>query len=1037
MQRRTLFWSLMVILGLFGAFSFLLMPKLEDPALYGRQATVVVPYPGGSAHEVELDVALIVEEQLNTLPNIKDIRTTCREDVAIFTVEYSGTIEQKDMEQQFDLLRRKVRDFSTSLPQGSYTPIVVDDLMDVYGVMYALTGEGYDYEELLRYAKLIRGKLLEVNGVKRVNIAGTRKQNINITIDRDRLTANGLLPTQLMMALQGYTKPVSAGKYDIDDSRYSLRISGEENTIEDIKNLTLTTLNGKKVRLADVVQSVSLDYEEPQTGGLFVDKTPALAICVAMERDAVVPTVGNAIEKHLSKTMNKLPAGLELSKIYFQPDRVNKAVSSFALNVVESVAIVVLVLILFLGWRSGLVVGFGLLLTILMSFPILNAWGTTLQRMSLGAFIVAMGMLVDNAVVIIDGIMNERKQGLSHHTYLYNTVHNTAIPLLGATLIAIFAFIGVYLSKGAIAEYASDLFKVLCVSLLVSWMLAIIQIPVCTAVWCHPRREKQKGNSNFFNRFSSWIRHSIAYLLKHKLGTITVALLLLGIAVWGLSAIKMNIMPDFEYEQIIVECFWPENENADHVRDNLLEMTKLLEQNNHIAHITASQGSAPAHYCLVRPMTAGGSRYGELMIDFIDSRTLNEELPELRRTLRQRYPDAKIRFRKYNLSISTSHPIEVEFSGPDPAVLRNLASQAEQIMIQSPYVDAYTVQTNWGPLNEKIRMNYDKERGTLAGVSRSDVAMSLAAATSGAPIGLLQLQNESKIVYLRVRENDGSPIANLNETPVWTTLNIHPDPISLADLMSGNIKSKADNMFRTVPLAAVTNGAEPIWEENNIQRHNGRRAIEVECDPNPDNPKATADKATAALRTQINAIPLPDGYEMQWLGTVQTAGESISFVLLNSIIGIFIILLILLLLFNSWSKLAIILACVPFTICGIVPVLLITEKPLTFMVVIGVLGLMGMVIKNAIVLIDETDRLLSSGMKPFEAIATATASRTRPVLMASLTTILGMIPLIGDAIYGPPAIAIMGGLTIGTLITLVLIPFLYAAVYHIKPVQES
>jgi multidrug efflux pump subunit AcrB len=1034
MQRRLLFWSLIIILALLGVVSFLQMPKLEDPAIYGRQATVVVPYPGATAHEVELAVAQMVEEQLNTLPNIKEIRTTCSEDAAVFTVEFNDEMEPSDMEQQFDLLRRKVRDFSSSLPQGSYDPIVVDDMMDVYGIMYALTGDGHSYEEMLRYAKLIRNRLLEVDGVKRVNIAGVRSQSINITVDKDRLAANGMLPTQLMLTLQGIGKPLSAGRMDAGERLYTLRVSGEESSVEEIADLLLTTPQGKAVRLGDVVQSVSLDYDEPQTGGFFVDGQPALAICVALETDAVVPDVGRAVDNHLQRVMQNVPAGLDMTKIYFQPDKVRGAIGGFAMNVVESVLIVILILILFVGWRSGLIVGFGLILTILMSFPILSAWGTTLQRMSLGAFIVAMGMLVDNAVVIIDGIMNDRKRRLSHHIYLYRTVHNTAWPLLAATLIAILAFIGVYLSKGTIAEYASDLFKVLCASLLVSWLLAMVQVPVCTAAWGDSRwwRGRKKKESPLMDKFSSFVRRTVTLLAAHKIVTIAVAVVLVGGAALGFFTIRNNFFPDFEYNQIVVECFWPESANADDVRDNLLKMTGELRCDSNVTRVTASQSSAPAHYCLVRPMTAGGSRYGELMVDFSSPKELEKALPEMRRRLRADYPDAYIRFRKYNMSVATSHPIEVRFSGPDPAVLRQLAAQAEEIMEKSPYIDAYSVQNDWCERSRKISVAFNRENALAANISRSDIANALAAATDGMPIGLVQTLDERRIVRLMVRNSDGSRIEDLSSAPVWTALNIRSGDISLAKLMSSGMKEAGDDLFRTVPVGAVADSIGLVWEENNIHRVNGRRTIEVECDPNPDVREATSWRAWNDIRDAVDAIPLPPGYDREWIGTQKSAIEGIVAVLLKSIIGVFLMIVILLLLFNSWKKLAIILLCLPFMVCGIVPALLLSGKAFTFMVAISLIGMLGMMIKNAIVLVDETDRLIASGVPRFEAVVQATISRTRPVLMASLTTIVGMIPLIPDAMYGSLAVAIMGGLAVGTLVTLIFLPFLYITFFGIK-----
>lgn len=1039
MERRTLFWSLMAILAIAGVVSFMSMPKLEDPAVKGKQATVVVPYPGASAYEVELNVAKLMEDQLYTLPDVNNIYSTCKEGIATFQVEFKSKVKGEEIEQYFDLLRRKVNDVAGKLPSGTYAPIVVDDMMDTYGIMYALTGDGYDYEEMLRYAKMLRNKLLEVDGIKRVNIAGSRSEVINIQIDQDRLAENGMLPMQLMMSLQNFGSVVSAGKYEVNNEFYTFRVSGTDNTVEEIRNMLISTPQGKVVRLKDLVQSVTLDYAEPQTNGFFVDSEPALALCVAMEEDAVVPDVGKAVEAKMAQVMQNVPAGLDLHKIFFQPDLVTSSINGFMLNVAESVLIVIVVLVLFMGWRSGVTIGFGLIMTILVSFPLLLVWGTTMQRISLGAFIVAMGMLVDNAVVVMDGIIVDRKRGLAPKDYLYRTIKNTAMPLLGATIIAICAFIGVYLAEGSTAEYAADLFRVICISLLVSWFLAIVQIPVCTASW-FPASEKSKSKAKEKeaenpSRFALAMQRILNALISHKAVSITVAVLILVCSVLGFSKIKSVFFPDFEYDQVVVECFWPEATSADVVKKNLMEMTNTLHQNEKIVRISASQGSAPAHYSLVRPMTSGGSCYGELMVDFHNYKELCEEVDALREQLRQTYPDAYIRVRKYNFAVKTSHNIEAEFSGPDPAILRQLAEQAEQIMRESEYVDAYSVQNNWGPKQPKLQACFNEQNGRNASIDRSNVSNALAAATTGMPIGVIQNYDETRVVYLNVRQADGQKIQDLTNIPVWSMINVRPDPISIPSIMAGGIESVKENMFRTVPISSVCDSLAVVFDDQVVRRHNGKRCIEVECDPNPYLSDATADKVLADVRAKIETIPLPDGYALDWVGTKKSSVESITQILTYTIIGLVIVVLILLLLFNSWKKLLMIVCCLPFIICGIVPMMILTDKPFTFMALIGILGLLGMMIKNAIVLIDETDRLQSEGAAPFEAIIQATISRTRPVLMASLTTIVGMLPLVADPMFGAMAVAIMGGLAIGTLVTLILLPLLYATFYKIKTVQ--
>lgn len=1041
MERRVLFWSLMIGIVIAGVLAFMSMPKLEDPAVPVKQAMVIVPYPGASAHEVELNVAQKMEDELRSLPDVYKIKSDCQSGIAMITVEFKMTVLTEDLEQHFDQLRRKVNDMEAQLPAGCYDPVVMDDMMDVYGIFYSLSGEGYDYPELLKYAKFIRRGLLSVAGVKRVTIAGGRDETIDITLSKEELARNGLIPSQVMLALQSAGKPANAGAYASGADRIRMQVDEGVDNEEDLRNLLINTPDGRHMRLGDLAR-IERTLATPQRNGFFVDGKPSLAICVAMENDAIVPDVGKAVDKEMSILMRSVPAGMETEKIFFQPDKVSDAISSFMVNLLESVLIVIIVLIFTMGFRSGLIIGFGLVLTIAVSFPILLQCGTTLQRISLGAFIVAMGMLVDNAVVIMDGILVDKKRRLPESTYLYRIGKNTALPLLGATVIAAATFICIYLSPDSAGEYAGDLFLVLCVSLLASWVIALVQVPVCAKAWL-PEEDKVSSPDNDGKVMDSAahkaVRKSVAFLIDHKWPTVVLSLVLLGLSMLGLTKVKNLFFPDFDYKQFVVECYFPSQSSPDSVSGQLHEMSRMLSADKDIERVAISMGAAPARYCLVRPMSSGGDRYGELIVDCKDYRTVVAQIPGIRRELRERFPDAYIRIRKYNFSISTSHTVEVEFAGPDPAVLRELSAKAEKIMRECRYVDPYSVQNNWNPTAKTLVVDLDRGNALTAGVSRDDVANALLAASEGMPVGVMHDGDNSMIVNLKVRNADGTEIEDIDNIPVWTMPNIRLDgENAIASVMSGNAASVADMSVRAIPLGSVADRIDLKWEENIVRRLNGQRVIEAECDPNPDLDDATPAKVVESIKDEIEAIPLPPGYSMRWVGEGELQTEAISNLLKYVPLTIFIILLILLLLFNSWKKVTLILICFPFVICGIVAALLLTDSPFTFMAIIGMMGLIGMMVKNSIVLVDEIERLQrEDAVHPYIAVIDATVSRVRPVLMASLTTIVGMIPLLGDPMYGSMAITIMGGLTAGTIITLLLLPLFYTALMRVKKPSED
>ena len=1043
MQRRTLFWALMAGILMMGVLSFMRMPKLEDPAIAVKQASVILVYPGADAHQVEIEAAQPVEDALRTLPDIKKIKTECRPGQAMINVEFVMELPVEELEQRFDLIRRKASDVAMTLPQGCMEPIVVDDMVDVYGLLFTLTGDGYGYNEMERYAKMLRRELLAVPGVRRVNIGGVPQEVLTVAFTPEQLARNGLMPAQIMMALQSAAKTVDAGALSASGDRVSINVSEAVVTEKDLANLLIDTPEGKKVRLGDLAV-ITRAQASPKRNLIFVDNEPALSIAVTLEKSAIVPDVGKAVDAKISEVTRSMPAGMELQKVFYQPDKVSQAIDGFMLNLLESVLIVIVVLMFAMGWRSGMIIGFGLILTVALSFPILANLGTTLQRISLGAFIVAMGMLVDNAVVIMDGILVDKRRGLRPETYLYRVGRNTALPLLGATVIAACTFLPIYLTPGSVGEFAGDLFLVICVSLLVSWVLALIQVPVCAAAWCGEKdpgkaADEIEASAPKPNAFNRAVGRLLRWLIGHKAISLTAAAAILLVTVAGAIKVRQVFFPDFDYKQFVVECYFQPEAHPEAVADRILALADSARSFPGVDRVVVSTGNAPARYTLVRPMPTGGDNYAEMIVDCADFKTMQRVQNELREYLRGIAPEAYVRTRKYNFSISSSHTVEIEFAGPDPAVLRNLSAQAEALMRECPLVDPYSVQNNWMPRGRQITFNYSQADAQRAGVNRADVGNALQAAGDGMAVGVVADGDKQVPVYVITRRSDGSRVTDLGNIPVWSTANISFDPAKLAGLATG-ATSPADlreNMFRSTMLAAVTDSATLGWNETMITRLNGRRVIEAECDPDPLNPDATPAKVEAWLKDRVGGIELPPGYEVRFVGEGELSGEAIEKLIGFMPMILLIVFAVLLCLFNNWKKLFVVLVSFPFVLCGIVPLLLLTDTPFTFLAILGFMGLIGMMVKNAIVLVDEITRLSTEeGQHLFHAVVNATLSRVRPVMLASFTTIVGMIPLIPDPMYGSLAVVVIGGLFVGTLVTLLLLPLFYSILFKVKKPDE-
>lgn len=1035
MQRRTLFWSAMAIILIAGVIFFLKMPKLEDPAVTVKQASVIVIYPGADSEVIERDVVSLLEDQLRTLPDVKKIKSDVRRGQAMIGVEFQMDVPMTEMEQYFDQLRRKVSDIQSSLPQGCMQPMVVDDMMDVYGIFYALRGDGYTTAELERYAKQLRQDIMTVKGVKRVNIGGVQREVIDITFTPDQIQRNGMLPMLVAQALQSSTAVINAGKIDNGPDRLAVDISEGALTEQEISNVLISMPDGKKVRIGDIA-TVSRHEALPHGNGFYVGHDESVTIMIALEKSAVVPDVGAAVDRSISRTVESLPAGIDVEKVFFQPERVDTAISSFMINLLESVAIVFLVILAAMGWKAGLIIGFGLVLTVALSFPLLSAAGTTLQRISLGAFIVAMGMLVDNAVVIMDGIINDRKRGLRRDVYLFNTGRKTALPLLGATVIAAATFMPIYFTPGSVGEFAGDLFLVICVSLAVSWVLALIQVPACSDQWLGPDSDGPEETKELrLNLLQRIIRRIVVFLIDHKWVSVSIAAAILIVSGMSMQYLRNVFFPDFDYDQFVVECTFPGESNPDDVRDRMLQLTDSVMTFDGVESVAISLGGAPGRYCLVRPMPEGGDEYAEFIIDCKDFKTVRRLSDQLVARLRHIAPDVYIRARRYNLSVSSSHTVEVEFAGPDADTLRMLSTKAEAIMKKCRYVDPLSVQNNWLGRNRSVLVDYSSELATASGVNRSDVGNALQAATDGYAIGVVNDRDKTIPIYMQIRNADGSKIEDLSGLPVWSMINVSLSDNDIASMANGTLSADElnDKMYRTTLLSSCVRSIEPAWSEGRIHRLNGRRVIEAECDPDISNPDATPAKIIETISSEIESIPLPQGYSMRFVGENETSGESMEIIMSFMPLMVAIIVIILLLLFNSWRKLAVILLCFPFVICGIVPALLITETPFTFLAILGLMGLMGMTIKNAIVLVDEIARLnVEERVELYPAIIRATVSRVMPVILASFTTIAGMIPLVGDPMYGSLAVTIIGGLFVGTFATLLLLPTLYSVFFKVK-----
>ena len=1030
--NRNLIYFFIAVLVAGGILSCYQMSKLEDPEVKVKLAMVVTTYPGASAHQVELEVTDVLEKSIRTMGDIDNIESYSYNDLSLIQVELLSTVSDDKVEQHWDILRRKVNDAKASLPSGATSPLVKDDFGNVFGMFYALTGDGMDERELSDYAELIKREVNGMDGVDRVDLYGKRPECINISLLQDRMANLGIKPLEVLATLNGQNQTNYTGYYNNGDNRIRVTVSDKFKTVEDIGNMLIQGHDDDQLRLRDIAH-IEKGYEEPVRNELFYDGNRSIGILIAVSGDADIIKVGTKVEQAMQALQeSRFPVGLEVHKVFNQPERVGDSLGTFAINLIESILIVIAVLMLTMGFKSGLIIGYSLLITVCGSFLFLHYMDGTLQRVSLGAFILAMGMLVDNAIVIIDGILVDLKAGKSRMEAMTAIGRQTAMPLLGATLIAIIAFLPIFLSPDTAGVYVRDLFIVLAVSLLLSWVLALVHVPLMANRRLFPKVEKNEdGKREYPGKIYATLRFILSYGLKHRWGSVFAMISLLILSGIGFFFMKQGFFPDMVYDQLYMEYKLPEGTDSKKVAKDLQAIESYLKTREEITHVTTSIGGTPGRYNLVRSIANPSLSYGELIIDFTSSDALEENMDAIQTYLTDQYPDAYVKLKRYNLMYK-KYPIEAQFLGPDPAVLHRLADSARIIMEQTPEVCLIT--TDWNPDVPMLTVEYDQPAARALGLSRNDVSISLLTATGGIPIGTFYEGIHKDNIYLKSVNEQGKPIEDLNNTQIFSQLpsiNGLMDKEFLVKLQSGNFDKNEimETLMGSTPLQQISKQIDVRWEPSVVPRYNGQRSQRVQCSPSPG---VETEYARQAIAKQIEAIELPEGYSLQWQGERKASTQSMKYLFQNFPLAIVLMIGILIMLFKDYRKPIIILCCLPFVIVGVVIVMLLTGKVFNFVAIVGTLGLMGMLIKNGIVLMDEITLQISQGVKPITALIDSSQSRLRPVMMASLTTILGMIPLLPDAMFGSLAASIMGGLLIATVITLFFIPVLYALFFKIK-----
>ena len=995
----TILLLVLVLAG--GLLAYVKMGKLEDAPFTIKQALVLIPYPGASPSEVQSQVTDVLEESIQALGELYYLKTENRAGLSKITVYVKKETRADEMQQLWDKLRRKVSDVQSKLPEGAGPSVVNDDFGDVLGVFYGLTGSGHSYRELEDEAKLIKNEILKVKDVAKVEIYGTQTPTIDISVSPSVMARSGITMADIARAFEAQNKVVDAGGIDVGSNRLRIESTGNFYSLDDIRNLTIVSRTGEHFRLADITR-IEESYQTPASNLMRINGQPAVGIAISTVPTGNVVDMAAAVKESLQQMSGSMPEGFELVTLYDQGYESAVANQGFILNLIISVLTVVAILLFFIGFKNGLLIGSGLVFSIFATLIVMLCTDIALQRMSLAAIIIAMGMLVDNAIVVSDSALVNMQRGMRKRVAIMRACSSTALPLLAATIIAILTFLPIYFSPHITGELLSSLVIVIGVSLMFSWVFALMQTPFFIQEFVRRPRPEELKSTLFDGKYYNMFRRSLHWVIKHRYATIACMVLLLVLSAWSFKFIPKVFVPALDKQYFTVDVWLPEGSNIDETGKLAEEMAEYIRTHGEAEMVSTFIGRTPPRYYLSNVAFGPQSNYTQLLVKCHtseESRRLNAALQD---SIRLKFPGPLIKVNKFELSPLTEAVIEARFLGPDPAVLDSLVGQAIEIMRRNPKVaDA---RNEWGNMALMLRPVYDPVKAGELGITKAQMMQSVKSISDGVPVGIYR-DNEKKVpVLLKSEGYDITDAASLGNFSVW-------------------------NGERSAPLSQVTERIETTWEFPQMRTYNRQLSMAAMCGVKPGHTMA---EVHGEIRSEIEAMPLPPGYTFFWDSQYKDQGEAMEAIAKYFPLAFLMLIVILVALFGNFRQPIIILCILPLSLIGVAVGMLLTGFDFGFFPIAGWLGLLGMIIKNVIVLIDEINIQRREGVPAYTAVIESTVSRTRPVLMAATTTILGMVPLLFDIAFGGMAATIIFGLTFATLLTLFVTPALYILFYRIK-----
>ncbi|PXW15696.1 efflux RND transporter permease subunit [Pantoea sp. JKS000250] len=995
-------WMVILLLGVGGIYALLNIGRLEDPLFTIKSAVIVTHYPGASAQQVEEEVTLPLENALQRLPSLDNVTSISGNGLSQITVNIHTRYLADQLPQIWDELRRRVGDAARQFPPGVQAPLVNDDFGDVYGYFFVIHGKDFTNSELRNYADQLRRDLVLVPGVAKVAVAGVEQEEVRIALSASKMTAYGMTPQRIADLLNRNNSVASAGTLRVDSESIRFHPTGELKTLDDLANLPILPAGSpQNVHLRDIA-TLTRGVTDNPANIYFADGEAALAIGISFAPGVNVIDVGDALSARIAHYQQDTPAGISLKVFYNQAHEVKQSVDGFILNFLMALAIVVGTLLLFMGLRSGMVIAASLALNVLGTLLIMYLFKLELQRVSLGALIISLSMLVDNAIVVVEGVKIDHQRGHPLQQAISRMVRRTALPLLGATVIAILAFAPIGLSQDSTGEYCKSLFQVLLISLMLSWVTALTLTPVFIN-WSEKRRGAAKpAKTDISDPYQGIVfrlyRQTLSGLLRFRLITLTAMVALLALSLYGFTLVKQNFFPSSSTPVFFTDLWLPYGTDIHYTADTAAEIARFINQDPDVAATVTTVGQGALRFTLTYDAARQYSNFAQIMVRVKDGRQLDALALKTENYIQQNFPQVNQRIKRIQFGSASDSAIALRVTGPDPEVLRHIGSQLDAIFLADG--STFPVRNDWQERSKVIRPVYSALRGQELGIDKRDIDQALRMNFSGDAVGIFRDGSRLMPVMLYPADEERQSIDHIENIQLWSAALQH-----------------------FVPLSNVISDFRLEWENPLIMRRDRTRVLTVQTDPDPASGLTSA-QVVARVQPQIDQLKLPSGYRLEWGGEMESSREAQSGLLSSLPAGFLAMFIITVLMFNSLRDAVAIWITVPLAMIGVTCGFLITGIPFGFMALIGLLSLSGMLLRNGIVLIEEI-RLFRQEKPLQQAIIDAATSRLRPILLTAFTTVLGLLPLLRDVFFQSMAVVIIFGLGFATVLTLLVLPVIY------------